>query len=137
MHSINTYQEIVNQIKKNGKTRETPLLTFIKEKHEDETTLIKFIYRGRNKKITLPIYHEDSYEEFLCLIQDVENWMINYNLQQHILIAQVYEQFIDCLKENTRDTWIAIFRENPAQKTFVSWKNISSSLSKKSYPKNL
>ena len=101
-----------------GKSRETPPLTYIKEKYKDKTTAIKFIYRGRNKKVTLPVYREGSYKEFVCLIQDVENWMIDYDLQQDIHIAQVYESFIGCLKGNARDTWIAILKENPGQKTY-------------------
>ena len=48
--------------------------------------------------------------------------MIDNDLQQDIHIAQVYENFIDCLKGNARDTWIAILRESPAPKTFVTWK---------------
>ena len=105
-----------------GKARETPPLTYIKEKYEDKTTAIKFIYRGRNKKVTLPVYREGSYEEFVCLIQDVENWMIDYELQQDLHIAQVYESFIGCLKGSARDTWIAILKENPGQKTYDQWK---------------
>ena len=39
------------------------------------------MYRGRDKKIALPIYREGSYKEFLCLIQDVENWTIDYDVR--------------------------------------------------------
>ena len=106
----------------NGKTREIPLLTYIKEINEDKMTSTKFIYRGRNKKIALPIYREGSCEEFLCLIQDVENWIIDYDLQQDIHIDQVYGNFIDCLKGNARGTWIAILKENPGKKTLATWK---------------
>ena len=48
--------------------------------------------------------------------------MIDYDLQQDIHIAQVYENFINCWKGNARDTWITILRENLDQKTFVIWK---------------
>ena len=54
-------------------TREVPSLNHIKKQYEDKNTTVKFIYRGRNKKITLLLFRERSNEEFLCSVQDVEN----------------------------------------------------------------
>ena len=119
----------------NSKTREKPPLKYIKEKHSNKTTSIKFVYRGRNKKISLPIYHEGLYEEFLCLIQDVENWMIDYNLQQDLHIEQVYKNLINCLKESARDTWTAISRKIPGKTTFMTWKNDLHQYIKETLPK--
>ena len=64
----------------------------------------------------LSLYREGSYEEFASLMQDLENWMIDYSLKQDIQIDQVYENFVDCLKGHARDTWIAILKENPEKK---------------------
>ena len=61
--------------------------------------------------------------------------MIDYDLQQDIHIAQVYENFINCLKGNARDTWIVIFRENKDQKTFVTWKKHLKQFIKATLPK--
>ena len=88
----------------NNRTREIPPLTYMKEKYEEKTTSIKLIYRGRNKKVSLPLYHVGSSEELLCLIQDVKNWMIDYEFNQDLHINQVYESFLDCMNDHARHT---------------------------------
>ena len=68
-------------------------------------------------KIELPLYHEGCNEEFLCLVQDVENWMTDCKLNHYIHIDQVYKSFVDCLKGDARDICISILRETPGKKT--------------------
>ena len=77
------------------------------------------MYRGRSKKFDLPVFREDSYEEFLCLIQDFSNWITYYEFNQSINMSQVYDSFIDCLNGKARDSWMTSPNDHPRPKTLV------------------
>ena len=102
--------------------REVASLACLIEDYEERTISVKFVYRGRNKKVvSLPVFREGSHEEFLCLIQNIDNWMEDYESKQEIHIHQANETFVDCLKDHARDSWISILKDNPKNKTLQSW----------------
>lgn len=96
-------------------------LVYVKEEYEENTISVNFVYQGRNKKVALPVFREGSHNEFLCLIQNVDNWMYDYSMKQDVHIYQVFETFVECLKGYARESWIMMLIEYLEAKTLASW----------------
>ena len=58
----------------------------------------------------------------------MENWIIDYDLNQDIHITQVYKNFVNCLKGNARETWIAKFEEKSRSKKVCDMEKLSATI---------
>ena len=64
------------------------------------TISVKFIYRSRYKKVSLPVFKAGSHEEFLRSIQYVDNWVDDYNLK----ILNKYMKLVLIVSKQTEET---------------------------------